>query len=63
VAVLAPIHGYITGFWVAAAIFGAGALVCGTLFRAGPLRPAGSADKMGEWTASDPLGESSLSKA
>jgi hypothetical protein len=25
------IHGYTTGFWVGAAIFGAGAVVCGTL--------------------------------
>jgi EmrB/QacA subfamily drug resistance transporter len=33
------IHGYTTGFWVAAAIFGAGAVICGTLFRSGPLRP------------------------
>jgi EmrB/QacA subfamily drug resistance transporter len=33
------IHGYTTGFWVAAAIFGAGAVICGTLFRPGPLRP------------------------
>src|SRR5215467_3836423 len=32
------IHGYTTGFWVAAAIFGAGAVICGTLFRPGPLR-------------------------
>jgi EmrB/QacA subfamily drug resistance transporter len=32
------IHGYTTGFWVAAAIFGAGAVICGTLFRSGPLR-------------------------
>jgi hypothetical protein len=31
------IHGYTTGFWVAAAIFGAGALICGALFRSGPL--------------------------
>jgi EmrB/QacA subfamily drug resistance transporter len=37
------IHGYTTGFWVAAAIFGAGAVICGTLFRSGPLRAAGSA--------------------
>jgi hypothetical protein len=35
---LALIHGYTTGFWVAAAIFGAGALICGTLLRSGPLR-------------------------
>ena len=32
------IHGYTTGFWVAAAIFAAGAVICGTLFRRGPLR-------------------------
>src|SRR5262252_8042745 len=37
------IHGYTTGFWVAAAIFGAGAVICGTLFRSGPIRASGSA--------------------
>jgi len=37
------IHGYTTGFWVAAAIFGVGAVTCGTLFRFGPLRASGSA--------------------
>jgi hypothetical protein len=37
------IHGYTTGFWVAAAIFGAGAVICGTLFRSGPLRACGPA--------------------
>src|SRR6516162_6787858 len=37
------IHGYTTGFWVAAAIFGAGAVICGTLFRSGPLRASGPA--------------------
>jgi EmrB/QacA subfamily drug resistance transporter len=37
------IHGYTTAFWVAAAIFGAGAVICGTLFRAGPLRDSRSA--------------------
>jgi EmrB/QacA subfamily drug resistance transporter len=37
------IHGYTTGFWVAAAIFGAGAVICGALFRSGPLRASGSA--------------------
>ena len=37
------IHGYTTGFWVAAAIFGAGAVICGTLFRFGPLRAAAGA--------------------
>jgi hypothetical protein len=35
------IHGYTTGFWVAAAIFASGALICGTLFRSGPLRASG----------------------
>jgi EmrB/QacA subfamily drug resistance transporter len=39
----ALIHGYTTGFWVAAAIFGAGAVICGTLFRPGPLRAPGPA--------------------
>ena len=37
------IHGYTTGFWVAAATFGAGAMICGTLFRSGPLRASESA--------------------
>ena len=35
---MALIHGYTTGFWVGAAIFGAGAVICGALFRSGPLR-------------------------
>ena len=34
------IHGYTTGFWVAAGIFAAGAVICGMLFRPGPLRAA-----------------------
>jgi len=37
------IHGYTTGFWVAATIFAAGAVICGTLFRSGPLRSPGPA--------------------
>ena len=37
------IHGYTTGFWVAAAIFGAGAVICGALFRSGPLRASAPA--------------------
>ena len=37
------IHGYTTAFWVAAAIFGVGAVTCGTLFRSGPLRASGAA--------------------
>jgi hypothetical protein len=34
---MALIHGYTTGFWVAAPVFGAGAVICGALFRFGPL--------------------------
>jgi hypothetical protein len=37
------IHGYTTGFGVAAALFGAGAVICGTLFRSGPLRASAPA--------------------
>jgi hypothetical protein len=40
---LSLIHGYTTGFWVAAAIFGAGAVTSAVLFRPGPLRAAGPA--------------------
>jgi hypothetical protein len=40
---MALIHGYTTAFWVAAAIFAAGAVICGTLFRPGPLRAPGPA--------------------
>jgi len=37
---MALIHGYTTAFWVAAAIFGAGAVICGTLFRRGRIPDA-----------------------
>jgi EmrB/QacA subfamily drug resistance transporter len=37
---MALIHGYTTAFWVAAAIFGAGAVICGTLFRRGRIPEA-----------------------
>ncbi len=40
---LSLVHGYTTGFWVAAAIFATGAVVCGALFRSGPLRVTGPA--------------------
>lgn len=33
------VHGYTTGFWWSAAIFAVGAVVCGILFRPGPLTP------------------------
>jgi EmrB/QacA subfamily drug resistance transporter len=39
---MSVIHGYTTGFWVGAAIFGAGAVICGTLLRSGPLRASDS---------------------
>jgi EmrB/QacA subfamily drug resistance transporter len=35
----ALVHGYTTGFWWAAGIFAAGALICGTLLRRGTLSP------------------------
>jgi len=34
---LAAVHGYTTVFWWCAGIFAAGALICGTLLRRGPL--------------------------
>ncbi len=34
---LALVHGYITAFWWAAAIFAGGAVICGALLRRGPL--------------------------
>ena len=37
---LALVHGYTTAFWWSAAIFAAGAAICGTLLRRGPLTPA-----------------------
>jgi EmrB/QacA subfamily drug resistance transporter len=37
---LSLIHGYTTAFWIAAAIFAAGAVICGTLFRSGRLTAA-----------------------
>jgi EmrB/QacA subfamily drug resistance transporter len=40
---LALIHGYTTAFWWAAGIFAAGAVICGTLLRRGPLTQPGSA--------------------
>jgi EmrB/QacA subfamily drug resistance transporter len=43
-AAMSLIHGYTTGFWVAAAIFGAGAVICGALLRSGPLQASGPAD-------------------
>jgi EmrB/QacA subfamily drug resistance transporter len=48
---LGLIHGYTTAFWWAAAIFAAGAVICGTLMRWGPLTrwqaPAGDAARAG----------------
>jgi hypothetical protein len=36
---LAALHGYTTVFWWCAGIFAAGAVICGTLLRPGPLTP------------------------
>ena len=36
------VHGYVVGFWWTAGIFAAGAVVCGTLLRRGPLAAAGT---------------------
>jgi EmrB/QacA subfamily drug resistance transporter len=36
---LALVHGYTTAFWWSAGIFMAGAIICGTLLRRGPLTP------------------------
>ena len=33
----ATVHGYTVGFWWAAGIFAAGAVICGALLRSGPL--------------------------
>jgi len=48
---LGLIHGYTTGFWWAAAIFAAGAVICGSLMRWGPLTrwqtPAGAGAQSG----------------
>ncbi|MGI8446335.1 MAG: MFS transporter [Streptosporangiaceae bacterium] len=41
---LALVHGYTTAFWWSAAIFAAGAVICGTLLRRGPLTPPGVPD-------------------
>jgi EmrB/QacA subfamily drug resistance transporter len=43
----AAVHGYQTGFWWAAAIFAAGAIICGTLFRRGPLARSAAAGEDG----------------
>ncbi len=54
VAAMSLIHGYTTGFWVAAAIFGAGAVICGTLLRSGPLRTPGPAAASARAAAQQP---------
>jgi EmrB/QacA subfamily drug resistance transporter len=38
------VHGYTAGFWWTAAIFAGGAVICGLLFRRGPLARAGGGD-------------------
>jgi hypothetical protein len=38
----ALVHGYTTAFWWTAGIFAAGAVICGALFRGGPLAQQGT---------------------
>jgi hypothetical protein len=49
---LATIHGYTTVFWWCAGIFAAGAIICGTLLRRGPL-PLHGGSPDGEQLAKD----------
>ncbi len=44
----AAVHGYTTAFWWTAGIFAGGAIVCGSLFRWGPLGRRGGAGQVGE---------------
>jgi hypothetical protein len=57
---LSLIHGYTTGFWVAAAIFAAGAVICAALFRSGPLRASGPAATA---PAGEPLPQAAIAQA
>jgi hypothetical protein len=43
VAAQATVHGYATGFWLAAAIFAVGAIACGLLLRSGAPEPEAEA--------------------
>jgi hypothetical protein len=42
----AQVHGYTTAFWWTAGIFAAGGVVCGALFRWGPLSKQAAADSV-----------------
>jgi EmrB/QacA subfamily drug resistance transporter len=52
---LSLIHGYTTGFWVAAAIFAGGAGICAALFRSGPVRVPAPAEAPVPEAATAPL--------
>ena len=54
---LALVHGYTTAFWWSAAIFAAGALICGTLLRRGPLTQPGVPDVPAAGLGSGPNGQ------
>ncbi|MGH3123895.1 MAG: MFS transporter, partial [Streptosporangiaceae bacterium] len=54
---LALVHGYTTAFWWSAAIFAAGALICGTLLRRGPLTQPGVPDVTAAGVGSGPNGQ------
>ena len=45
---LATLHGYTTAFWVSAAIFAAGAVICGLLMRPGKIQPVVSGESESE---------------
>jgi hypothetical protein len=44
---LALLHGYTTAFWWSAGILAAGAVICGTLLRRGPLAGQGDSGQAG----------------
>ncbi|MFG2503237.1 MFS transporter [Streptomyces sp. NPDC048441] len=50
---LATVHGFITAFWWCAGIFAAGAVICGSLMRRGPLRAPTAAAPAGKPTESE----------
>jgi hypothetical protein len=58
---LAVLHGYTTAFWWSAGILAAGAVICGTLLRRGPL--AGQGDPGQDGPPAPQLGVSQLATA
>jgi len=60
---LAAVHSYTTVFWWCAAIFTAGAIICGTLLRSGPLTAPGTAPASQRPATTPPLRQPSGSSA